>query len=130
MRKIFCDHCGNEIPSVNIKNPNAKKPVKEVEIPGKDGKLICKIINCTTDDICQDCFIKYILKHFGETPPFSIIPNEDQIRDACLYSNHSFGIMEEEDKHRIILSARHWFEVWSKVYQDTKETQINISNKL
>ena len=121
MRKVFCDHCGSEI--LNLKNPDAKKPVKEIEVPDKQGKLICKIINCTSDDICQPCFIKYILKSFIPIPLFQESPTNQQIMNACYHSNHSFDLMNEEDSKQVMVTATSWFDAWKKAFEYDKETQ-------
>ena len=120
MRKVFCDHCGSEV--LNLKNPDAKKPVKEIEVPDKQGKLICKIINCTSDDICQPCFIKYILKSFNQIPLFQEKPTNQQIMGACYVINHSFGLMNQEDSKELMLIASSWFDAWKKSFEDNKES--------
>ena len=118
MRKIFCDHCGSEI--LNLKNPDSKKPVKEIEVKYDSGKLMCKIINCTTDDICETCFVKNILKTISYTPKEKLfeLPNNPSLvetQQACLNFDHSFGLMEINETIAMQNQALSWLESWNKV---------------
>jgi len=47
-------------------------------------------------------------------------PTEAEIASACLYYDHSFGLMDAEQRRRLAWEAAEWLHSWRKVQEDCR----------
>jgi hypothetical protein len=45
-------------------------------------------------------------------------PTDAEIASACLYYDHSFGLMDADKRKQIAWEAAEWMYVWRKVAED------------
>jgi len=45
-------------------------------------------------------------------------PTQAEINSACLYRNHSFGLMDDDGRKRLAWEAAEWLHAWRKVAED------------
>lgn len=45
-------------------------------------------------------------------------PTQGEINSACLYMDHSFGLMDKKQQERLAWEAAEWLYAWHKVEED------------
>lgn len=45
-------------------------------------------------------------------------PTDKEIASACMYYDHSYGLMDEDERKRIVWMATEWLHSWKKVEED------------
>ena len=48
------------------------------------------------------------------------IPIKSETESACLYIDHSYGLMSKENKNKLESEANAWIYAWRKVEEDNK----------
>jgi len=48
----------------------------------------------------------------------ALTPTQVEIASACLYYDHSYGLMDDDQRKKLEQDAAEWFRAWRKVRED------------
>ncbi len=60
---------------------------------------------------------------------FNEEPTDEQLADACMWSRHDFGLLDDEEKRRAMFVMReHWRAIWKACNTPGRGAQYMPSN--